>query len=162
MLFPIYLLPEDSVIGSWDAGVIGYFSRFPVVNLDGLANSYDYFRATTGDPDRYILRPKDTFRPLYGEFGITHLANTERAEFDFDNTLFAGAPYPSGSNENRFRLASSKPLEGADPAAWFWERMEPNFDYSSDDIGTLVDGRLAQVFVRNGAPDELIDRKSVV
>ena len=39
------VLPEDSVVGSWDAGVIGYFSRFPVVNLDGLVNSYDYMRA---------------------------------------------------------------------------------------------------------------------
>ena len=27
------VLPEGSVIGSRDAGVIGYFSRFPVVNL---------------------------------------------------------------------------------------------------------------------------------
>ena len=150
-----HLLPKDSVIGSWDAGVIGYFSRFPVVNLDGLVNSYDYFRVTTGDPDRYI-HTKGTFKLLYREFGITHLANTEKVEIDFDNTLFAGAPYLGGGSENRFRLASANPLEGVDPAAWFWERMEPHFDYSSDDIAVLVDGRLAQAFVRNRAPDELI------
>ncbi len=151
-----HLLPEDSVIGSWDAGVIGYFSRFPVVNLDGLANSYDYHRVTTGDPDRYIRR-KFALRPFYRrEFRITHLANAMRAEVDFDNTLFAGASYPDGSNEIRFKLVSFQAVGSADSAAWFWERMEPHFAYSSDDIGVLVDGRLAQVFVRNGAPDELI------
>ena len=30
------VLPDDSVVGAWDAGIIGYFSSFPVVNLDGL------------------------------------------------------------------------------------------------------------------------------
>ena len=39
------LLPEGSVVGSWNSGIIGYFSRFPVVNLDGLSNSYDYLRS---------------------------------------------------------------------------------------------------------------------
>ena len=39
------LLPEGSVVGSWNAGIIGYFSRFSMVNLDGLINSYDYLRA---------------------------------------------------------------------------------------------------------------------
>ena len=39
-------LPDGSVIGSWAAGAIGYFSRFPVVNLDGLVNSYDFLRVT--------------------------------------------------------------------------------------------------------------------
>ncbi len=46
------LLPDDSVVGSWDAGVIGYFSRFPVVNLDGLVNSYDYLHATNAIKER--------------------------------------------------------------------------------------------------------------
>ena len=49
------LLPEESVVGSWDAGVIGYFSRYPVVNLDGLVNSYEYLRAQRKEP-----RPRST------------------------------------------------------------------------------------------------------
>ena len=68
------VLPEDSVVGSWDAGVIGYFSRFPVVNLDGLVNSYDYFHATNVDRDGYA-NWDDEFIPLYRELGITHFAN---------------------------------------------------------------------------------------
>ena len=39
------LLPEGTLVGSWDSGVVGYFSRLPVVNLDGLASSYDYLEA---------------------------------------------------------------------------------------------------------------------
>lgn len=35
-------LPSDSVVAMVDAGVTGYFSNLRVVNLDGLANSYDY------------------------------------------------------------------------------------------------------------------------
>ena len=50
------VLPEDSVVGAWDAGVIGYFSRFPVVNLDGLVNSYDYFHARKSARDGYASR----------------------------------------------------------------------------------------------------------
>ena len=70
------VLPEDSVIGSWEAGVVGYFSRFPVVNLDGLVNSYDYFHAKNARKDD----GSDKFTPLYREFGITHFAVPNRAE----------------------------------------------------------------------------------
>ncbi len=35
-----WVFSDDSVVGSWDAGVIGHFSRFPVINLEGLTNSY--------------------------------------------------------------------------------------------------------------------------
>jgi len=34
--------PTDAVIGSWDAGYIGYFSDRRVVNLDGLVNDYAF------------------------------------------------------------------------------------------------------------------------
>ena len=43
------LLPEGSIIGSWDAGIIGYFSEFPVVNLDGLVNDYEYLHQYGGE-----------------------------------------------------------------------------------------------------------------
>jgi hypothetical protein len=35
-------LPPGTVIASWDAGVIGYFSDRPVVNLDGVVNSFEW------------------------------------------------------------------------------------------------------------------------
>ena len=34
---------EDSVTGVFDAGIVAYYARGRVINLDGLANSYDYY-----------------------------------------------------------------------------------------------------------------------
>ncbi|MGZ4681536.1 MAG: hypothetical protein ACXV8G_03645 [Acidimicrobiales bacterium] len=38
-------LPSDAVLASWDAGVVGYYARRPVINLDGVANSVAYYDA---------------------------------------------------------------------------------------------------------------------
>lgn len=38
-------LPADAVIGATDAGVMGYFAKHRVVNLDGLVNSAEFYRA---------------------------------------------------------------------------------------------------------------------
>ncbi len=35
-------LDDGTVIGSWDAGYVGYYCRHRVVNLDGLVNNYEY------------------------------------------------------------------------------------------------------------------------
>jgi hypothetical protein len=35
-------LPAGTRVGSWNAGVLGYYSHRPVVNLDGLVNDFDY------------------------------------------------------------------------------------------------------------------------
>lgn len=34
-------LQEGVIVGSWNAGIFGYFSERPVVNLDGLINNFD-------------------------------------------------------------------------------------------------------------------------
>ena len=130
------VLPEDSVVGAWDAGVIGYFSRFPVVNLDGLVNSYDYFHARKSARDGYAS--------LYREFEITHFAKPAR---------FEGSPLDI---LNRWELQLwpiGRPAD-EDTVARIWERIEPHFDHQSDSIGLMVDGRLALAFVRNCAPNE--------
>ena len=158
------LLPEDSVVGSWDSGVIGYFSRFPVVNLDGLVNSYDYLRA----------QKEGTVAALFRRYGITHFANVDRLTGigrigklhgfhrpSDDEMLFEGPPYLHYRGERRFRLWSTEPPPETSPsgfgvAAKFLERMEPHFDHRSDGVGLIVDGRLAQTFVGNCAPHELV------
>jgi hypothetical protein len=43
--------PPGTVIASWDAGIIGYFSDRPVVNLDGVVNSFDWEHALHHAPD---------------------------------------------------------------------------------------------------------------
>ena len=145
------LLPEDSVVGSWSAGVIGYFSRFPVVNLDGLVNSYDYLRA----------RKEGTAVALYRRYGINHFSDVGDINSIHDAPLFVGPPYLDRLDKRQFKLWSAEPPpetlpSGFGVAAKFLERMEPHFDHRSDSVGLIVDGRLAQAFVGNCAPNELI------
>ena len=148
------LLPDNSVVGSWDSGIVGYFSRFPVVNLDGLVNSYDYFNARNVffnarnmDDDKFILLTSK----FYQKFGITHLANRTGQGFE-DRVLFEGLPDTHGK---AFHLWAIEPLEDANTAAWVWKRLEPHFDHRSDGVGLIVDGRLAQAFARECGPNEL-------
>ena len=42
--------PAGTAIASWDAGVIGYFSDRPVVNLDGVVNSFEWKDALDNAP----------------------------------------------------------------------------------------------------------------
>ncbi len=35
-------LPLDTIVGSWNAGILAYFCERPVVNLDGLANNFEF------------------------------------------------------------------------------------------------------------------------
>ena len=170
------VLPEDSVVGSWDAGVIGYFSRYPVVNLDGLANSYGYLRA----------RKEGTEATFYPRYGITYFANVvdvlqegteahvlpavrdyrarkRRERPSVGEILFEGRPYlhyeENMLHKRQFRLLTTEPPEmssdGTNRSDWFWQRMEPHFDHRSDDVGLIVAGRMAQAFVRDCTPDEL-------
>ena len=157
-------LAEDNVIGSWDAGAIGYFSRFPVVNLDGLVNSYAYFHAHAETSyayfhaETYVDRDsRATWQAdIYRELGITHLANLRPTSHSEDTILFEGPPFSTvRKTELQFGLWSVEPTEGADPAAWFWQRMEPSFDAQADGVGLVVDGRVVQAFARGCPPGEL-------
>lgn len=58
--------PPDTVVGMSDAGVIGYFSERPIVNLDGLANSYEYQESLKNHDLSGFLRAK----------GINHIGRT--------------------------------------------------------------------------------------
>ena len=144
------VLPEYSVVGSWDAGLIGYFSRFPVVNLDGLVNSYDYFHAMNVAGDDWY----EELIPFYRKFGTTHFANLPGWDFSGE-VLFEGSLRAWNEKEDVFYLWPIDPLEDA-AAAWIWKRMEPHFDYQSHGAGSFVDGRLVQTFARECDPNELV------
>ena len=144
------ILPEDSIVGAWDSGVIGYFSHFPVVNLDGLVNSYEYMRAKKeGRAELY-----------YDKYGITHFANARNAETHVDNTLFEGVTFPrDGGREYEFKLWSAEPLSTSsgefDIGGWLWKQIEPHFSYQQDGIGIIIDGDMAQVFAKYCQPERL-------
>ena len=146
------ILPDDSIIGSWDAGIIGYFSRHPVVNLDGLVNSYDFLHLTNG---RYLWQNYQTF----GErFGITHYANDRRDDAPSDELLFSGTTvYERERDEQKaFKLWSPSLVPDSTKVAQFWKRMRPHFSYQSDEIGVVRHGRLAQAFAKECAPSQLV------
>ena len=144
-------LPEGSVIGSWDAGVIGYFSRFPVVNLDGLVNSYDHLRV---NPPIQHTENLNSYR----RYGVTHFANNRRYDRIPNNVIFEGAPFDDWHGIHRFTLWTYDPAPGAPVAIDYsqqaWERMQQHFDYSADGVGVLLAGRAAQAFAKDCAPDE--------
>ena len=151
------ILPEGSIVGAWDAGVIGYFSRFPVVNLDGLVNSYDYLRA--GGP----LAPRMTVEEPQRDFGLTHLANGGTVpETQLANAVFVGVPHWS----NDFKLVSVAPAPAApdvtDPQTAFMAKMEPHFLYRRGDAGVVADGRVVQAFFEDCDPEKLRERKFAV
>ena len=155
------ILPEGSVVGSWDAGIIGYFSRFPVVNLDGLVNSWDYLRA--GGP----LAPRMTFEEPQRGFGLTHLVNGGAApEARVDGAVFVGVPHMHGDLDSDFKLVSVAPSAatagGADPQAAFWAKLEPHFLYRRGDAGVVADGRVVQAFFEDCDPEKLRERKFTI
>jgi hypothetical protein len=58
-------LPQTAILGSWDAGVIAYFTSQKIINLDGVVNSIDYARALQTGTAGELLKKQ----------GITYLAN---------------------------------------------------------------------------------------
>ena len=55
------------MIASWDAGVLGYFTERPVVNLDGVVNGYDWYDANQDGPAAVA--------EYLDEAGVTHIVN---------------------------------------------------------------------------------------
>ena len=92
------LLPRESVVGSWGSGIAGYFSRSAVVNLDGLANSYDYAR----------MLDTGTLEAAHDRLGLrfTHFAS-----------LYPRAP---GSRPTPFRLQFPRPHLPVSPLLNDW------------------------------------------
>lgn len=138
------ILPEDSVVGSTDAGVVGYFSAYPVVNLDGLMNSYEHFR---------LISRGMGFREAGSKIGLTHWANTSRNREQGQNMLYEAflesPPFGSWRDPSFYILAENPPDSSFD----FYNRMKPSFDWESNGIAAIVtDRRLVQVFIQDCRP----------
>ena len=151
------ILPDDSIVGSWDAGVIGYFSRHPVVNLDGLVNSYDFLHLTKRHHPWPRSRPLSSYRPFEERFGITHYANVRGYdEVSADQVLFAGPPEDRKRwNEIFFQLWSPESVPASDQGTQIWEALKPRFSYQSDEVGIVRHGRLAQAIFKECTPGQL-------
>ena len=150
-------LAEGSILGSWDAGKLGYFSKFPVVNLDGLANDYEFLRqyAEQGQWGGGIYSQRETYaETLHEAFGINWLVNLW---IDIDGQQVQSAQnegratYPLYNAEERsFRLWA------AEPGVRFQERMALQFDTLERGVGLVVDRRLAQAFTQDCGPGDTL------
>lgn len=145
------MLPEDAIVGSWDAGTVGYFAERPVVNLDGLVNSYAYLRG-----------------PLAAGYGVTHFANFVRhglrphhVQAEYVDTWVA--------SEGRDRLEiwpedaatdGAQPSARGGPSTSNWLAMTSpsrRADGPSNGYRVLRFGRLVQVFIPNCRSEETAD-----
>jgi hypothetical protein len=61
----------DATLGSWDAGLLGFYSGCTVINLDGLVNSKAYQEAAA----------RGEAGPFLKEQGLQHLINHNRQDF---------------------------------------------------------------------------------
>ena len=141
------LLPAGSVVGSWNSGLIGYFSRFPVVNLDGLVNSYGYLRAVKeGAVATFVAR-----------FGLSHMADIDPRVVSgpllFESVPMDAERWKEKDGDLRFRLWSAAG-GWADRSERFWERMDPHLARQADGYGLLLDGRMGLAFARDCAPGQ--------
>ena len=136
------ILPDGSIIGSWDSGATGYFSRFPVVNLDGLANSYEYMRMQRRIIwDIFSESELDSHNRM---FGITHFGNQIHDSLFWEGKEFLAdryfETYPAIDNTFIFVIWPSRQIEND------LETMKRQFDFETNGIGVIVDGRLIQIF----------------
>jgi len=57
--------PPHARCATWDAGVIGYFAHRPVINLDGLVNTYDFLALSESDLPAYLKEKNVRYLTTY-------------------------------------------------------------------------------------------------
>jgi hypothetical protein len=86
-------LPEDAVIGAWNAGQMGFFSERRVVNLDGLINNREFL-------DTVLQHPTQLRRYMQSK-GIRYLADYSfqyfRADFERNGGFELIKEFPLGN-----------------------------------------------------------------
>ena len=157
------VLPERSVVGVWNAGVVGYFAKFPVVNLDGLASSYEFLDDLKAirSGSRYHVNHLNYYR-IFSKYGITHFADAWIPE-DPDKylqegsaLLFEGTLFETNSSFKIVSIDTAQEIQ-SQPGSWrdFWQRMEPYWDYQADAVSLFVEGRIVQAFAKDCRPEAL-------
>ena len=133
------LLAADAILGSWDAGAIGYFAETPVVNLDGFVNAYDYLRT---DPDKWDLWLRRGGVPA---FGVTHLVQVPRSQMARGIASFEYVGRFEGLGTLRLWAHGNRPR----PSKPWRAATSPGVGADGEPNGYRVirHGRLMQVFV---------------
>ena len=143
------VLPTDALVGSWDSGIVGYFAHFPVVNLDGAVNSYDYFQTLADGPDEVAI----------GQLGLPYFGNRFLGSAESwghripDDASFVLQTYGHITRDGR--MSFSLYCNGGGCAARIKERMASRLEAQADGTRLLVSERVAQAFATDCAPDEV-------
>lgn len=95
----------DGMVGSWNAGIIGYYQGGTVINLDGLVNNDIYEYAIRNDLPAYLSRE-----------GINYIV-------DFENTLLEEQRRLRGGYNDPHFLKSLRPIKVFDSDEHFWKNM---------------------------------------
>ena len=163
------VLPPDALVGVWDAGIVGYFARFPVVNLDGLTNSYGYFRTRRRLARRAEAAEEFQFESfgkgvgssrLVDQLGLSYVGNVFYGDERYDGTTdraslaFKTHETPDAHFEILRRHFSLYCLRDG-CSSWFKERMASRLEPQPDGTRLLVSGRMAQAFATECAADDL-------
>lgn len=143
------MLAEDAVVGSWDSGTIGYVSDLPVVNLDGLANSYGYLRIDIDAWDLWLRRGG------VPGFGVTDFVNVVR-----DTNKASGFEYVGWRMtlaEENFRVKMWPNGDRSRRSKSWRDIVLPsrNMDGSPNGYAELRLGRLVQVFLPDCDPEQV-------
>ena len=141
------LLPQNALVGAFDSGVVGYFARAQVMNLDGLVNSY-------GNKEALADRGNNVF----DLFGFSYVGNIYYKKQPSHSLIGDARPvfetHANGLSHQRrgpkqFRLYS--PHE----SPRFREKMAARLERQADGTRLLTEGRLAQAFATDCAADEV-------
>jgi len=76
-------VPDDSVVGSWNSGLVGYFSESTVINLDGLMNNQDIIT---------ILEGQDTYWDYAQRHSIDYVMDYISPQWSMGESDFRGIP----------------------------------------------------------------------
>ncbi|HEX5689687.1 MAG TPA: hypothetical protein VFX76_06785, partial [Roseiflexaceae bacterium] len=109
-------LPAGAVVGSWNAGLLGYLSGHRVVNLDGLVNTLEFYQNERTDLCRY-----------WDSTGVTYLLDA----FEDRHALSLTPQYPTyAACADRLELIWSGQSTGA---SWRMQayRIRPNEEHGA-------------------------------
>ena len=138
------LLPENTLVGSFDSGVVAYFARAQVMNLDGLVNSYG---------NKEALGVRDNVFDMFGLSYVGNVFNKSRPLSLFGEDRLVFETHANGLwGPKHFRLYSL-----GEHSARFRERMAARLERQADGTGLLSLGRLAQAFATECAADEVAE-----
>ncbi len=95
----------DGMVGSWNAGIIGYYQGGTIVNLDGLVNNDIYEYAVRNDLPTYLSQE-----------GIKYIV-------DFENMLLEEKRRLRGGYDDPHFYKSLRPIRVFDSSEHFWKNM---------------------------------------